>query len=237
MAMTERCPPFFNQHMIMFRRIAPVFVAIAALFFVACGSNEKARSAAQSESEAPVLGQAAPAQTAGVEQVVDVRIILHTSEGPIEATLYATKTPVTVANFLNLAQRGYYDGLTFHRVIKDFMIQGGDPYGNGTGGPGYQFEDEIRRTLRHNGPGVFSMANSGPGTNGSQFFITHVATPWLDNRHTVFGEVTKGQRVVDSIRQGDTIERIEILDPTDALFREQADRIGAWNARLAAQGY
>lgn len=227
----------------MFRKILPLFLAVSALFFAACGSNEEAHTAAQPEAPAPVLGEAvstprsAAEVPAGVEQVVDVRVVLHTSKGPIEGTLYATKVPVTVANFLNLAQRGYYDGLRFHRVIKDFMIQGGDPNGTGTGGPGYQFEDEIRRTLRHNGPGVFSMANSGPGTNGSQFFITHVATPWLDNRHTVFGKVTKGQRVVNAIRQGDTIERIEILDATDALFAEQAGRIAQWNARLAQLGY
>ncbi|MGB0258888.1 MAG: peptidylprolyl isomerase, partial [Coraliomargarita sp.] len=177
----------------MFRKTLPLFLATIALFFAACGTNEDAHSAAQPEAEAPVLGKPAESTPrAGVEQVVDVRIILHTSEGDIEATLYATKTPVTVANFLNLAQRGYYDGLTFHRVIKDFMIQGGDPRGNGTGGPGYKFEDEIRRTLRHDGPGVFSMANSGPGTNGSQFFITHVETSWLNNKNTVFGRVTKG---------------------------------------------
>lgn len=223
---------------LMFRKTLPLFLAIAALFFAACGSNEQARSTAQPEPEAPVLGTSKSAAVpAGAEQVVDVRIVMHTSRGGIEATLYATRTPVTVANFLNLAQRGYYDGLTFHRVIKDFMIQGGDPNGNGTGGPGYTFEDEIRRTLRHNGPGVFSMANSGPGTNGSQFFITHLETPWLDNRHTVFGQVTSGQRVVNSIRQGDTIERIEILDAADALFREQADRLTVWNARLSRLGY
>ncbi len=223
----------------MSRKLLPILCSFAILFFAACGSNEEARSAAQPEVEAPVLGEpSAPVKApAGVEQVVDVRIVMQTSKGDIEGVLYATKTPVTVANFLNLARRGYYDGLTFHRVIKDFMIQGGDPRGNGTGGPGYKFEDEIRRTLRHDGPGVFSMANSGPRTNGSQFFITHVQTPWLDNRHTVFGKVTKGQRVVNAIRQGDAIERIEILDATDALFEEQAGRINEWNARLAELGY
>ena len=118
----------------------------------------------------------------------DIRIIVKTSKGDIEGTLYPSKTPVTVANFLNLAKRGYYDGITFHRVIPDFMIQGGDPTGTGRGGPGYTFEDECRPDLKHDKPGVFSMANTGrPVTNGSQFFITHVPTPWLDGKHTVFG--------------------------------------------------
>ena len=124
--------------------------------------------------------------------------------------LFADKTPVTVANFVNLAKRGFYDGLSFHRVIPDFMIQGGCPKGTGTGGPGYRFEDETRADLRHDKPGVLSMANAGPGTNGSQFFITHVATPWLDGKHTVFGEVIGGddQKVVDAIRGGDKIESV-----------------------------
>ncbi|WP_425481246.1 peptidylprolyl isomerase [Coraliomargarita akajimensis] len=169
--------------------------------------------------------------------MTDIDIALYTSAGVIEAKLYASKTPVTVANFLNLAQRGYYNGLRFHRVIPDFMIQGGDPYGTGAGGPGYRFEDEFHPALRHNRAGIFSMANAGPGTNGSQFFITHKATSWLDQRHSVFGEVTKGQSVVNKIRQGATIERIEILDSTDALFAQQARRIAAWNRVLVANGY
>lgn len=163
----------------------------------------------------------------------DIRIILTTNKGPIEATLLASKTPVTVANFLNLATRGYYNGLSFHRVIPDFMIQGGDPEGSGRGGPGYRFEDECKPELKHDQPGIFSMANAGPGTNGSQFFITHVATPWLDGKHTVFGSVTKGQDVVNAIKQGDKIETIEILDSTDDLFAAQKKRIDEWNAVLS----
>ena len=162
----------------------------------------------------------------------DIRIILSTNKGPIEATLLASKTPVTVANFLNLAKRGYYNGLSFHRVIPDFMIQGGDPEGSGLGGPGYRFEDECKPELKHDRSGLFSMANAGPGTNGSQFFVTHVPTPWLDGKHTVFGGVTKGQDVVDAIRQGDKIEKIEILDPTDDLFAAQQKRIDEWNKVL-----
>lgn len=162
----------------------------------------------------------------------DIRIILNTSKGPIEATLQPSAAPVTVANFLNLAKRGYYNGITFHRVIPQFMIQGGDPTGTGSGGPGYRFEDEVKSGLKHDKPGMFSMANAGPGTNGSQFFITHVPTPHLDGRHTVFGFTTKGQDVVNAIRMGDTIEKIEILDPTDALFTAEKKRIDEWNATL-----
>ena len=163
----------------------------------------------------------------------DIRIILHTSRGDLEGTLFASKTPMTAANFLNLAQRGFYNGVKFHRVIKDFMIQGGDPTGTGSGGPGYKFGDEIHPALKHTKPGLFSMANAGPGTNGSQFFITHVPTPHLDGKHAVFGEVTKGQNVVDTIAAGDTIKTIEILDPTDELFAAQKANLDKWNAVLA----
>ena len=127
-----------------------------------------------------------------------------TTRGPIKVELFADKAPLTVANFVNLAKRGFYDGLKFHRVINDFMVQGGCPQGTGTGGPGYRFEDETKNGLSHE-RGVLSMANAGPGTNGSQFFITHVPCPWLDGKHTVFGKVLEGQQVVDSVKQGDTI--------------------------------
>ena len=173
---------------------------------------------------------AAPAQSE--ESMKDIRIIVKTDKGDIEAVLYPSKAPVTVANFLNLAKRGYYDGLKFHRVIPDFMIQGGDPTGTGSGGPGYRFEDECTPELKHDKPGIFSMANAGPGTNGSQFFITHVATPHLNGKHTVFGSVTKGQDMVDAVAQGDTIKSIEILDPTDDLFATQSKRLEEWNAIL-----
>lgn len=164
--------------------------------------------------------------------MTDIPIRIQTEKGAIELMVFASKTPVTAANFLNLARRGYYDGVTFHRVISDFMIQGGDPTGSGMGGPGYRFEDEIVPELKHDRPGVLSMANAGPGTNGSQFFITHKATPWLDGKHTVFGQVTKGQEVVNAIAQGDRILKIEILGSTDALFDAQKARLAQWNEML-----
>ena len=142
---------------------------------------------------------------------------------------------MTVANFVNLAERGFYDGLTFHRVIANFMIQGGCPEGSGRGGPGYRFEDEFDPSLRHDRPGRLSMANSGRGTNGSQFFITHVATPWLDDAHSIFGEVVgdDDQAVVDAIEQGDAIKRIQVTGDTAAdLKADQSGRIGTWNAAL-----
>ena len=159
---------------------------------------------------------------------------IDTAKGSIHLNLFADEAPVTVANFVNLASRGYYDGLKFHRVIADFMIQGGCPEGNGRGGPGYQFEDEFDAALRHDRPGRLSMANAGPGTNGSQFFITHVPTPWLDDAHTIFGEVVgdADQTVVDAIAQGDNIEGIEITGDIAELLAAQSDRIAEWNARL-----
>lgn len=135
---------------------------------------------------------------------------IQTNRGDIVIDLYADKVPNTVNNFVALARDGYYDGVSFHRVIADFMVQGGDPTGSGRGGPGYQFNDEFHPELVHDGPGVLSMANAGPNTNGSQFFITHVATNWLDNKHSVFGRVRSGQDVVDAIQQGDVMEKVEI---------------------------
>lgn len=135
---------------------------------------------------------------------------IKTNKGDMTLRLHAAKTPVTVNNFVFLARERYYDGVPFHRVIKDFMIQGGDPTGTGRGGPGYTFRDEIDPSLRHDGPGVLSMANSGPSTNGSQFFITHLATPWLDGKHTVFGKLESGEDVLFAIEQGDLIDTITI---------------------------
>jgi len=137
-------------------------------------------------------------------------IEIKTSKGTIQIELYAEKTPKTCGNFEKLAGDGFYDGLVFHRVLPDFMIQGGCPEGSGTGGPGYNFEDEFHDDLKHDGPGVLSMANSGPNSNGSQFFITHVATPWLDGKHSVFGRVIQGQDVVDAIEQGDVMDKVTV---------------------------
>jgi len=158
----------------------------------------------------------------------------NTARGPIRVRLFADKTPVTAASFVNLVQKGFYNGLSFHRVIPDFMIQGGCPKGTGTGGPGYRFEDETRPDLRHDKPGILSMANAGPGTNGSQFFITHIATPWLDGKHTVFGEVLDdGQKVVDAVRGGDRIESVTIEGDTGALLAAQSARVAEWDKALA----
>lgn len=157
---------------------------------------------------------------------------IKTNKGSIKIELYGEKAPLTVANFTNLAKRGYYDGLKFHRVIPDFMIQGGDPTGTGSSGPGYRFRDEFDGSLRHDSAGVLSMANAGPGTNGSQFFITHGATPWLDMKHTVFGKVTEGQEVVDAIAQGDVMETITITGEATAQMEEQAPQVAVFNDML-----
>ena len=170
---------------------------------------------------------------AEAEPLKDIRVVMHTEKGDIEATLFASKTPITVANFLNLAQKRFYNGLTFHRVIPDFMIQGGDPDGVGTGGPGYKFSDEFDPTLRFDKAGIWAMANAGPGTNGSQFFITHVPTPHLNDKHTIFGQTTKGQDIVNAIQKGDKIKSIDVLDDTKVLFEAQAAQIEKWNQAIA----
>jgi len=137
-------------------------------------------------------------------------VTIETNKGTIKAELFADKVPNTVDNFEKLAAKGFYNGLKFHRVIADFMVQTGCPQGTGTGGPGYKFKDEFHKDLKHSGPGILSMANSGPNTNGSQFFITHVATPWLDGKHSVFGKVLEGQDVVDKISQGDVMKSVTV---------------------------
>ena len=154
---------------------------------------------------------------------------IETTKGTIIIELTGEKTPLTVANFVNLARRGFYDGLKFHRVIPDFMIQGGDPTGSGMGSPGYRFEDEFDPSLRHDTPGILSMANAGPGTNGSQFFITHVETPWLDGKHAVFGKVIEGQAVVNAIEQGDRMDQVIIKGEATAAMKALQPRIDFWN--------
>lgn len=159
---------------------------------------------------------------------------IKTNKGDIHLQLFAKETPVTVANFVNLAQKGFYNNLNFHRVIENFMIQGGCPEGSGRGGPGYRFRDEFVASLKHDRPGVLSMANAGPQTNGSQFFITHVATPWLDGKHTVFGRVLEeaDQTIVNNIAQGDTIEEIVIEGDTQELFDLTSEHLAEWNKVL-----
>ena len=153
-----------------------------------------------------------------------------TEKGIISVDLFSERTPITVANFVNLASRGFYDNLNFHRVIQDFMIQGGCPSGNGMGGPGYRFTDEFLPELRHDSPGKLSMANAGPGTNGSQFFITHVPTPHLDDAHTIFGSVKseEDQKIVDQIEQGDQIQTIKIVGEYEELLNS-VESVSEWN--------
>jgi peptidyl-prolyl cis-trans isomerase B (cyclophilin B) len=164
----------------------------------------------------------------------ELKAVIETNKGTINLRLFDEQAPITVGNFVNLARRGYYNNLKFHRVIPDFMIQGGCPAGDGRGGPGYKFQDEFVKELRHNKPGIFSMANAGPQTNGSQFFITHAATPWLDGKHTVFGEVMSeaDQNIVNQIAQGDKISSILIEGEIEELMTSISSMIEKWNTVL-----
>ena len=197
--------------LIGFKRLFYAGSGILLLLFCTCSGQKNAANSASNQSSA------VPGAYAALGDGLFAKI--STSKGDIFLSLEYQKTPITVCNFVALAEgkmtaaggKPFYNGLSFHRVIKDFMIQGGDPLGNGSGGPGYRFPDEIDSSLKHDGPGILSMANAGPGTNGSQFFITHVATPWLDGKHTVFGRVVRGQDVVNAVQQGDKIESITII--------------------------
>ncbi len=195
------------------------FVLMAALVFSSCGGKKET-----------VLEVVEPEPASAVS---DIRIVMKTDKGDIKATMFAGKAPITVASFLNLAQRDFYDGLIFHRVVEDFVIQGGDPDGNGKGGPGYLLPNEIAPGLKHDKVGVFSMARkSKPDTAGSQFFITLGVAEHLDGGYSIFGEVTEGLDVVESIEVGDKIVDIELLDSTDVLFKAQADKLEEWNKIL-----
>lgn len=200
-------------------------------------------AACQSDEESPSESEAAQQVESTIEEegtmsepvpVTDLSATMKTSKGDIHLTLFATKTPITVTNFVNLAQRGYYDGLTFHRVLANFMIQGGCPLGTGTGDPGYKFQDEFDPSLTHDRPGILSMANAGPGTNGSQFFITHKETSNLDGKHSIFGAVVgpEDQAVVNEIAEGDIIESIVIEGDVAALFASTQSQLDEWNAIL-----
>ncbi len=166
--------------------------------------------------------------------MADFTAVMETEKGTIRIKLFADKTPVTVANFVNLINRKYYDGLNFHRVISNFMVQGGCPNGNGMGGPGYDFADEFHPELKHDKAGILSMANAGPGTNGSQFFITHGPTPHLNNAHTVFGVVESDadQKVVDDIRQGDKVINVTVEGDVSELMASVEDKLNAWNKKI-----
>jgi peptidyl-prolyl cis-trans isomerase B (cyclophilin B) len=163
-----------------------------------------------------------------------MKATIKTNTGDISLDLFDDRVPITVANFVNLAKRGFYNGLKFHRVIEDFMIQGGCPRGTGTGGPGYKFQDEFVPELKHDKPGILSMANAGPNTNGSQFFITHIPTPWLDGKHSVFGAVVaaQDQDVVNRIKQNDVIEEVVIEGDTTELFAKAKKFLDEWNKAL-----
>lgn len=197
------------------------FMALFALgFFLPAGAalSQDAKS-----------GEPMAQESKGGEQLPDLVAVILTEKGNIWLALFPNEAPLTVASFVNLAKRGFYDGLTFHRVINSFMIQGGDPDGNGQGGPGYTFDDEFTNYLRHDGAGVLSMANAGPATNGSQFFITHKETPHLDGKHAVFGRILEGQDVVNAIRQGDHMKAVVILGDTEPLMKKMKSKINSWD--------
>ncbi len=164
----------------------------------------------------------------------ELTAVFDTGKGKIRVKLFADRVPYTIANFVNLANRGFYNDRNFHRVIADFMIQGGCPNGNGMGGPGYTFADEFDSELRHDKPGILSMANAGPNTNGSQFFITHVPTAWLDGKHSVFGEVESDSdmAVVNAIAQSDALVSVSIEGDASALLEKCADKVAEWNKVL-----
>lgn len=213
----------------MFKRVSTVSNVLILMLIatMAMASNVKAQNGDKEATDSKKV-------ELKKESTDKLQLTITTTKGDIHLDLFADKTPVTVASFVNLIQHGYYDGLIFHRVIANFMIQGGCPDGTGSGGPGYKFEDECKPELKHDRPGILSMANSGPGTNGSQFFITHVPTPHLNGKHTVFGAVVSAddQKVVNSIAKGDKIVKMVVTGDTGPLLKKLADRIVEWNKTI-----
>ena len=183
------------------------YLALLALIVLAVGCTQEVTT--QEVDIAPLLAEQPLAEET---TVTNPTVRITTERGTIEFELFMEQAPLTAGNFAKLAKDGFYDGVTFHRVIRDFMIQGGDPDGTGRGGPGYTIDDEFAPGLKHDAPGVVSMANAGPNTGGSQFFITEVPTPWLDGKHAIFGRVTSGMDIVLQIQQGDVMQRVEVIE-------------------------
>ena len=213
------------------------FPLIGSLFALILTCAVPAHAQQTAASPSPAASPSSSPEATPAEPVKDVRVVIHTDKGDIEATIFATKAPITSANFLNLAQQKFYDGLKFHRVITGFMSQGGDPTGTGAGGPGYQFEDEPNGDRKFDKAGVIAMANHGTNTNGSQFFITHGPSSHLNDggqagHFNIFGQVTKGESIVMNMVQGDQIKSIDILDSTAPLFAKEAKHIDEWNAEM-----
>jgi len=200
-----------------------VIVILIIIFFVMKRKANNVKNATTIQKEATIVSN------------TNLIAKIKTNKGDINIKLFPNETPFTVLNFVNLSKKGYYNNLKFHRVIADFMIQGGCPQGTGMGGPGYNFKDEFVKDLTFDKPGILAMANSGPGTNGSQFFITHIETPWLNHKHTIFGEVvsSKDQDVVNKITQNDIIETIEITGDIEAFLEANKEPLAELNKELA----
>ena len=234
-----------KKHLFSYQNSVFVLILFLVAFVVACKKDEGTSSSSSTKAAAkksPIKKSPAKTSKKMAEKKIPlgdegevIEADLMTTKGNIKLKLFSGKTPLTVGNFLFLAKKGFYDGVKFHRVVKDFVIQGGDPTGTGMGGPGYRFEDEFHHSLKHSKAGILSMANAGPNTNGSQFFITHRATPHLDGRHSVFGEVIDGLDTIYKIEKGDTIKKLVVKGDTKGLFSKLNTRIPKWEKALAAK--